>query len=152
LAITGGLLFLGGHFYGLEMASAEAPPAVAAEPPLLRRLVIVPPVHEPALAAPGEIAKTMIPQTLPDAIPEAWRPPANGVPPALLYAAEVPDKAPASPPEPAPRPRHAALADSQRATPRAVADKVSAKTVRRSAPPVARRPCIRIYPELGRCH
>jgi hypothetical protein len=157
LGIMVGLLFLGGHFYGFKMSSADvpAPRPAAADPPPLRSTLIAQPARHPATAAPAVIPKAAVSLTLPDGIAAPLRPPANGansMPQLRLYSAGVPVTAPMTPPKPVSQPQHAVLAAHKSTRSRAVAHRVSAKTDTQSARYVSTRACIRLYPETGRCH
>ena len=157
LGIMVGLMFLGGHFYGFKMSSAEvpAPRPVAAEPPPLRSTLIAQPARHPATAAPAVIPKAALSQTLPDAIPASLRPPAkgaNGMPAPRLYSAQVPVTARMIPPKTVSQPQHAVLAGHKPARSRALVHRIGAKTVRQSTQYVSTRACIHVYPEVDRCH
>ena len=156
LGIVVGLLFFGGHFYGFKMLSADvsALQPVAAEPTSLHNSSIAQSAHHSATAAFAVTPNAAVSQTLPVAIPAPLRPPANGansMPPLRLYATGVP-ATPIAPPKTVSQPQQIVFAGHKPTRSRALAHRISAKTVPQSARYVSTHPCIRVYPELGRCH
>jgi hypothetical protein len=127
-----GLLVLGGSFYGFKMSSADVPmklPTRNAVNTELDRLS--------ALTAPAVQA---VSQAIPQALASSAK--ANTMPLLRLTAREAPATARPATLTMVPQPVNDVAQQP--------AHRVNTKTVRRAAQPA--HPCVRVYPELGKCH